>query len=196
MIIIGLTGGIGAGKTTVSKLFALLNIPIYIADDRAKRILDIDGEVQNKIKTLFGENSIVNGTVNRKLIAIESFGHPKILEQLNAIIHPAVSTDFEKWKADNNSAPYVVKEAAILFESGSHVGCDKIILVSAPLETRIDRVMKRDAITKSEVESRIINQWVEDKKKALSDFIIRNDEENSLISQVMRIHKKILNENS
>ena len=196
MIIIGLTGGIGAGKTTVSKLFALLNIPIYIADDRAKRILDIDGEVQNKIKTLFGENSIVNGTVNRKLIAIESFGHPKILEQLNAIIHPAVSTDFEKWKADNNSAPYVVKEAAILFESGSHVGCDKIILVSASLETRIDRVMKRDSITKSEVESRIINQWDEDKKKALSDFVICNDEDNSLISQVMKIHKKILNENS
>ena len=196
MIVIGLTGGIGAGKTTVSRLFDLLNIPIYIADDRAKRIVDIDGEVQNKIKTLFGENSIVNGTVNRKLIAIESFGHPKILEQLNAIIHPAVSTDFEKWKADNNSAPYVVKEAAILFESGSHVGCDKIILVSASLETRIDRVMKRDSITKSEVESRIINQWVEDKKKALSDFVICNDEDNSLISQVMKIHKKILNENS
>lgn len=196
MIVIGLTGGIGAGKTTVSRLFALLNIPIYIADDRAKRILDIDGEVQNKIKTLFGENSIVNGTVDRKLIARESFGYPKILEQLNAIIHPVVSTDFEKWKTDNISAPYVVKEAAILFESGSHFGCDKIILVSAPLETRIDRVMKRDVISKSEVESRINNQWAEDKKKALSDFFIRNDEENSLISQVMKIHKKILNENS
>ena len=90
----------------------------------------------------------------------------------------------------------MVKEAAILFESGSHFGCDKIILVSAPLETRIDRVMKRDVISKSEVESRINNQWAEDKKKALSDFFIRNDEENSLISQVMKIHKKILNENS
>ncbi len=196
MKVIGLTGGIGSGKTTVSRLFALLDIPIYIADDRAKRILDFDKKVQESVKSVFGENSIFDGVVNRKFIARESFGSTEKLKQLNAIIHPAVAEDFEIWKKENNYANYVIKEAAILFESGSHVECDQVILVNAPLEMRIERVMKRDGVTKREVELRINNQWDEDRKKHLSNFIVLNDQYNSLISQVMEIHKKITNENS
>ena len=196
MKVIGLTGGIGSGKTTVSQLFALLDIPIYIADDRAKRILDFDKKLQERVKSVFGENSIVDGVVNRKFIATESFGNSEKLKQLNAIIHPSVAQDFAIWKKENNHANYVIKEAAILFESGSHVGCDKVILVNGPLEMRIERVMKRDAVTKSEVELRISNQWDEERKKELSDFIVLNDQNNSLISQVMDIHKKLTNENS
>jgi len=195
-MVVGLTGGIGSGKTTVAQLFSILDIPIYSADDRAKRILGTDMEVQDKVKVIFGANSIVNGVVNRKLIAKASFGNKEKLERLNAVIHPAVAEDFANWKKENEQAEYLIKEAAILFESGSYVGCDKIILVCSPLETRIERVMKRDSASRVEVESRISNQWPEDKKRFLSDYIVLNDEKSSLIKQAVEIHEKILNENS
>lgn len=196
MKVIGLTGGIGSGKTTVSQIFALLNIPIYIADEKAKEILASNLEIQRKVISIFGEKCIQNGIIDRKFIARESFGNADKLKQLNAIIHPAVAEDFRKWKMDHSVSSYVIKEAAILFESGSFVNCDKTILVTAPVETRIQRVISRDKVTKVEVEARIKNQWSEEKKKELADFIINNNEGNSLIAQVMKVHEILEHENS
>lgn len=173
--IIGLTGGIGSGKSSVAKHIESLGIPVYIADTEAKKILDT-ADVIAKVIALFGDDILENGKIDRKKIAALVFQDPEKLKKYNAIIHPEVYLHFQNWVKQHNNYPLVVKEAAILFESGSYKDCDKIILVTAPKENRIQRVMKRDAVTREAVEQRMSHQWDDETKKSMSDFVIENIE--------------------
>ena len=171
--IIGLTGGIGSGKTTVARYMASQGIPVYIADEEAKRVMNTP-EVLSLVAKTFGVSVLENGIINRQKLAQLVFNAPEKLEQLNNIIHPKVKQDFENWVQKHHNHPFVIKEAAILFESGSYQFCDKIITVTAPENVRIQRVMQRDGITEDQVLARIQNQWKEEKKIALSDYVIQN----------------------
>lgn len=171
--IIGLTGGIGSGKTTVAHYFMEQNIPVYIADDEARKITDSKNVIE-KIVSNFGNQVIENGKVNRKALANIVFKDKDKLSQLNAIIHPEVKKHFKKWLKKHQKHSFVIKESAILFESGSYVDCDAIILVTAPLELRIQRTMKRDNVDKNSVLERINNQISEEEKIKKSDYIIEN----------------------
>ncbi|WP_282090324.1 dephospho-CoA kinase [Aquimarina algiphila] len=188
--VVGLTGGIGSGKSTVAKMFEKLGIPIYISDDEAKKLMNEDDDVKKKIIALLGENSYVDEMLNRGYIANIVFNDPLKLEKLNAIVHPAVAKHFDSWKSLQDSV-YVIKEAAILFENGGHTQCDYTILVSVPSEIRIQRVLKRDNITKEQVLSRMNNQWEDAKKIPLADFVIYNLDLKDTDKQVNRIHKVI-----
>ncbi|WP_309610098.1 dephospho-CoA kinase [Flavobacterium sp.] len=171
--IIGLTGGIGSGKTTIARLFESENIPVYIADIEAKKIMQFP-ETINQIAECFGNDAILNNQVNTKYLSQIVFENPKELEKLNSIIHPLVKLHFEKW-VKKQKTPFVIKESAILFESGSYKYCDKIITVFASEETRILRVMLRDKLSKDEVQQRIKNQWSDVKKISMSDYTIENE---------------------
>ena len=164
---VGLTGGIGSGKTTIANLFALhFSIPIYIADTKAKELVANNKQLQQEIVALLGEEAFVEGRYNTAFVAQEVFSNKEKLDKLNAIIHPYVQQDFLQWK-QSQQAPYVIKEAAILFESGSYQDCHFIIMVTAPLEERIKRVMLRDKIDRETVEKRIKNQWNDEKKNRI-----------------------------
>jgi len=171
--IIGLTGGIGSGKSSIAKHIESLGVPVYIADTEAKKILDTDSVIA-QVVALFGNDIVENGKIDRKKIAALVFQDSEKLKKYNNIIHPEVYLHFKNWVKQHRDSPLVVKEAAILFESGSYKDCDKIILVTAPKEYRIERVMKRDAVTREAVEQRMAHQWDDDRKKALSDYVIEN----------------------
>ena len=189
---VGLTGGIGSGKTTIANLFALhFSIPIYIADTKAKELVANNKQLQQEIVTLLGEEAFVEGRYNTAFVAQEVFSNKEKLDKLNAIIHPYVQQDFLQWK-QYQQAPYVIKEAAILFESGSYRDCDFIIMVTAPLEERIKRVMLRDKIDRETVEKRIKNQWNDEKKIELSTFVIENSEIDKNLDKIEIIHSKIV----
>lgn len=189
---VGITGGIGSGKSTVCKVFELLGIPVYYADDEAKKLLDFDVEIKSKLQSIFG-NSILNdqGGIDRKKIATIVFNDKQKLEQLNSVIHPAVATHFVNWCKLHSSASFIIKEAAILFESNAYKQVDKIITVVAPLELKIERVIKRDLASREEVLKRIANQMSDEEKIKRSDFVIVNDEQILVIPQVLDILKKI-----
>ena len=155
--IIGLTGGIGSGKTTIAQYFKSLGVPVYIADDEAKKLLD-NSVVKKKVKEIFGEFVFKNNTISKEKLASIVFQNPQKLSELNAIIHPVVKEHFQLWVAKHQNEPILIKEAAILFESGSNQDCDKIITVIAPLETRIQRVISRDQTSKEAILNRIKNQ--------------------------------------
>lgn len=191
MKIIGITGGIGSGKTTVAKMFERYGIPVYYADDEAKKLNDTSLIIRERLIDLFGETIYKSGKLDRALLASKIFSDKNLLQKVNSIIHPEVAKHFEKWVQSQNS-PYVLKEAAILFESGSNKNCDKVILVTAPENIRIDRVMKRDKIEKDQVLSRMKNQWDDDKKRKLSDFVIENLKIKNTEQQVEKIHKMLL----
>lgn len=196
MLKIGVTGGIGSGKTTVCKIFDTLSIPVYYADDRAKQLMMQNQDLIKKIISVFGKNSYFeNGELNRKYIAGIAFHNKTKLEKLNKIVHPAVKKDFENWSR-SQIAPYIIKEAALLFEAGSYKDLDYNILVSAPLEIRIKRVMMRDNIDQNSILDRVKNQLPEEKKLKLADFIIVNDGKHSLIQQVFDLDKKLKNLNA
>ena len=189
---VGLTGGIGSGKTTIANLFALhFSIPIYIADTKAKELVANNKQLQQEIVTLLGEEAFVEGRYNTSFVAQEVFSNKEKVDKLNAIIHPYVQQDFLQWK-QSQQAPYVIKEAAILFESGSYRDCDFIIMVTAPLEERIKRVMLRDKIDRETVEKRIKNQWNDEKKIELSTFVIENREIDKNLDKIEIIHSKIV----
>ena len=189
---VGLTGGIGSGKTTIANLFALhFSIPIYIADTKAKELVANNKQLQQEIVTLLGEEAFVEGRYNTAFVAQEVFSNKDKLDKLNAIIHPYVQQDFLQWK-QSQQAPYVIKEAAILFESGSYRDCDFIIMITAPLEERIKRVMLRDKIDRETVEKRIKNQWNDEKKIELSTFVIENREIDKNLDKIEIIHSKIV----
>ena len=190
-MIVGLTGGIGSGKTTVARMFANLGVPVYIADKEAADLMETSSEIRTEIIKLLGEQAY-NGTLpNRAFIADNVFVSSDKLARLNAIIHPRVQQHFLDW-VRGQKAPYVIKEAAILFESGSYKNCDKIITVTAPLEVRIHRVVSRDGVTQQAVESRINHQWDESKKVALSDYVIENILIENTEKEVEDIHRKLL----
>jgi len=188
--IIGLTGGIGSGKTTVARYMASQGIPVYIADEEAKRVMNTP-EVLSLVAKTFGVSVLENGIINRQKLAQLVFNAPEKLEQLNNIIHPKVKQDFENWVQKHHNHPFVIKEAAILFESGSYQFCDKIITVTAPENVRIQRVIQRDGVTEDQVLARIQNQWKEEKKIALSDYVIQNINIEDTKSQVDNILKTL-----
>jgi len=172
--IVGITGGIGSGKTTITNFFSELGTPVYHADIQAKKIMD-DPRIIQKIKTIFEENIInENQKLDRKKIANIVFDNPEKLQQLNAIIHPIVQQDFEKWLNKYKDYSYIIKEVAIIFEIHSECQYDKIILVTAPEDIRIKRVMERDKISEQEVLQRIKNQLTDSQKIAKSDIVIEN----------------------
>lgn len=171
--IIGLTGGIGSGKTTIASYFKAKGIPVYIADNHAREIME-SPEIILDIKQVFGNAVFENETLNRQKLADIVFDNPEKLKLLNAIIHPAVKNDFNQWILNHKSAAFIVYESAILFESGSFKNCDLIINVFAPIETRIQRVMERDKISRKAVLKRIKRQWTDEQRSEKSDFNIEN----------------------
>ena len=187
--IIGLTGGIGSGKSTVANYIASKGIPVYIADEEAKKIMERD-DVKQKIQNLFTE-SILNSdnSLNRKKIAEFVFNNPDKLKELNAIVHPEVRLHFKNWLKEHKNYPFIIKEVAILFETGGNKQCDKVILITAPEELRIERAMKRDNLTKKDILVRIKNQFSESKKKELSDFIVENINLNNTFLKIDEILK-------
>ncbi len=188
---VGITGGIGSGKSIVSKMFSLLGAPVYNADLRARWLMENDIELVAQIKSGFGESSYKNGVVNRDYLAKEVFSNKNKLEQLNHLVHPAVSRDFEHWLSLRSKSSYVLKEAALLIESGSYKSLDVLIAVSCPFELRVKRVLERDPFrSRNEVSQIIENQITDKEREALADIIIFNDEENSLIDQVLNLHLK------
>ena len=193
MLKIGLTGNIGSGKTTVSKIFELLGIPVFYADDAAKEVMVKDQALIDGIKSAFGKASYFDdGTLNRKHIANIVFNDKEQLTKLNALVHPATFRAFDEWVKKINDVPYVLKEAALLFESDSYKMCDYSIMIQSPVEMRIKRVMQRDGLTREEVESRNSKQFSEEKKAGLADYVIKNDDVQLVIPQVLELHKKFL----
>ena len=192
MKIVGLTGGIGSGKTTVAIFFKALGVPIYIADVEGKKLMVKNTKLKNKITALFGLDSYQNGELNRKYIANLVFKDPEKLEDLNNLVHPAVAEDFKQWVSAQN-AVYVVKESALLFETGDYKNCDVVILVKAPLDERVKRVIKRDNTSRELVMERISQQWPDEKKESLSDYIIENSDILLTKNLVSNINVKLLN---
>ncbi len=191
MIKIGITGGIGSGKSTVAQFFTVLGIPVYAADEAGKRLMNENETVKNQVKKLFGEAAYSNGILNRKFIADIVFTNEEKLAQLNAIVHPATLQDADDWMNSQHS-PYAVKEAAIMFESGAHEHLDYIIGVAAPTPLRIQRAMQRDNATREQVIARMSRQINETIKMRLCNFIIYNDEQQLLIPQVLQLHSTLL----
>ncbi len=187
--IIGLTGGIGSGKSTVASYIASKGIPVYIADEEAKKIMERE-DVKQKIQNLFTE-SILNSdnTLDRKKIAEFVFNNPEKLKELNAIVHPEVQLHFKNWVKEHESFPYIIKEVAILFETGGNKQCDKVILITAPKELRIKRAMKRDNLTKKDILIRINNQLPDSEKIKLSDFVVENINLNDTLLKIDEILK-------
>lgn len=191
MLVIGLTGGIGSGKTTVGRLFEQLGVPVYNSDREAKRLMEESGTVREAIKALLGEQVYLENKPNRPLIASRVFANHDLLEKLNAIIHPAVRTDFKAW-VGRQRFPYVIQEAAILFENGSYTKFDKIILVCAPREERIKRVEERDESRREEIEARMAHQWDDNRKRVLADFVIDNLNLENSRQEVLKIHGHLM----
>ena len=192
MKVIGLTGGIGSGKTTLLRWFETQNIPCFESDDVAKTLLN--SSLKSFVSKAFG-NSIYNssGILDRKKLAVRVFNDPKELAKLNAIVHPAVEKAFKDFRQKYKEDSIIIKEAAILFESGGYENCDAIILVIASEESRIQRVVKRDNIKKNDVEARIKLQWSDDKKKLLSDYLIQNEYLETALDQAKKILNSLLN---
>ena len=188
---IAITGGIGSGKTHVCKIFESLGIPVYYADKEAKRLMNFDKSLKSSIKDLLGRSSYHNnGRLDRNYVASRIFDDKKLLKKMNALVHPAVSSDFIVW-ANKQKSPYVLEESAIVFEAGLEKNFDAIILVLADKELRIRRVMKRDGLDRSQVMNRIKNQDGNKIKKERADFIILNNEQDNLKDQVKEIHLKL-----
>ncbi len=193
MLKVGITGGIGSGKTTVCAIFATIGVPIYYADDRAKELMVSDEQLIQSIQDLLGEQAYhADKSLNRAFIAQQVFNDKNLLQQLNAIVHPAVFKDKQNWYETHQTKKYTLYETAILFESGSYKMLDKIITVFAPQEERIARTMKRDNLSREEVLSRMDKQISEEEKMSKSDFIIYNDHSQPLIHQVLTIHQQLI----
>ncbi len=189
-MVVGLTGGIGSGKSTVARLFMDLGVPVYISDDRAKLLMNTSQELRLQIIELLGANSYNDNGLNRDFIASKVFNDKDLLSSLNNIVHPAVQKDFNSWQ-NNQMHSYVVKEAAVLFENGSYKMCDFMLLVVAPKLLRLQRVRKRDNITEEQVLERMNNQWDDARKMSLSDAVIENINLTDLEDSVLRIHKHL-----
>lgn len=184
----GITGGIGSGKTTVTAIFETMGIPVYRADDAAKRLMNEDEILKAQLVKHFGENTYTNGVLNRRYLAKEVFSNKEKLVLLNSLVHPATINDGEKWM-QKQTAPYAIKEAAIIFESGAQKYLDYIIGVYAPITIRIHRSMKRDNLSSDEVKARMNSQMDDDIQMKLCDAVIINDGQQALVPQVMKIHE-------
>lgn len=192
MIKVGITGNIGSGKTTVCRIFEVLGIPVYYADTRAKALMHV-APLKERIIQVFGQKSFADDKLNRKYLAEIVFGDKEKLDQLNGLVHPVVARDAELWFSQQKNKRYALKEAALLFESGSSKGLDAVICVAAPESMRINRVMMRDTVKREDVRARIRNQMPQQQKMEMSDFIINNDGSESLVFRVLEIHRALLN---
>lgn len=195
MLKVGITGGIGSGKTTVCKLFEALGVAVYYADDRAKFLMQHEHFLIDQIKQNFGEDIYDHGQLNRALLAQKVFGNKEQLALLNSLVHPVVFRDTERWYNEQLTAkpPYVLKEAALLVETGAYKMLDKLIVVSAPLDIRLQRVVARDKVTAAEVTQRMNNQLAEEEKRKLADFVIENNSDlETLKIQIEKIHQALI----
>jgi len=194
MLKIGITGGIGSGKTTACRLFEKLGVPVYYADDRARWIQNNDADLIRAIKQIFGDEIYKNGQLDRASLGKIVFSDKDKLEALNTLVHPAVFKDANDWQEKQKmaGAAYTLKEAALLFETGSYKTLDKIIVVSAPLDLRIERVMSRDNLTREEVLKRIGNQMPQEEKEKMADFVLNNTNLESLEKEVGLLHRLII----
>ncbi len=193
MKIVCITGGIGSGKSVVCKIFAQLGVPVYEADSAAKQLYDKYPELKQSIKTQISEEALdKNGNIDRKKLAEIVFNNDEKLSVLNKIVHPIVKWDFENWVESHKGFPYLIKEAAILFESGASSMCNVIITVSSPIELRIERLRQRDKKSKAELEKIISHQITDEERISRSNFVIYNDEKQMLIPQVIRLHEAVV----
>jgi len=188
---IGITGGIGSGKTYVASVFQSLGIPIFNADIQAKKLMTSSRKLIKLVKEEFGNDIYKDSDLNKEKLASIVFSDSDKLQKLNSLVHPIVKEEFNNWYKKQTS-PYVIKEAAILFESNSHIGLDAVICVSAPLELRVKRLLNRDNYSEKEIKKRIENQISQEEKQKLSDYIIVNDEKELLLPKIIRIHKELL----
>jgi dephospho-CoA kinase len=197
MLKVGITGGIGSGKTTVCQIFEKLGVPIYYADTRARELMEDDKQLRESIQEVFGKEVYSDGKLNRKLLAEIVFGDEQKLLHLNGLVHPVVFRDNQSWNEvlAKKNYPYTLKEAALLVESGSYLTLDKLIVVSAPEEDRIKRVMARDEATRDQVLARIRAQMPEEQKVKYADYVIYNDLIMDLVPQVTKIHLDLMNMN-
>lgn len=191
MLKVGLTGGIGSGKSTVATIFRTLGIPVYDADSRARELMQQDPALRQALLAQFGEAAFENGKLNRAYLAGIVFNDPGQLERLNQLIHPVTIRDAENWM-NNLSAPYAVKEAALLFESGAVAGLDYVVGVTAPVSLRMHRVMQRDGLSREQVQQRMLRQLDDPIKMKLCDAVLLNDEQRLLLPQVLELHKRLL----
>lgn len=194
MLKIGITGGIGVGKSIVCRIFQVLGIPVYDADTRAKWVMQYDAALKQELQDAFGKDTYTPaGQLNRTYLASVVFNDQERLSRLNALVHPHVGTDFEKWVAAHATAPYVIKEAALMFESESWRQMDEIIVVSTPLEIRLQRLLKRDAHrTEADIKAIIAKQLSEEEKIARANHVVYNDDRQLLIPQVLTLHQQFL----
>lgn len=196
MLKVGITGGIGSGKTTVCNLFSNLGVKIFYADLEGRKLLNEDEELKNEVRKHFGKDMYhLHGALDRERMASLVFNDSSALEKLSALVHPKVNAVFNKWLELHQNKPYILKEAAILFETGYFHDLDKVITVFAPKEERIKRVMQRDGVTKEQVEKRIRHQYTDEERNKLADYIILNEGDLDLLPQVMELHDIFLNEN-
>jgi dephospho-CoA kinase len=191
MLKIGLTGGIGSGKSTVAKIFEMLSVPVYYADDAAKKLMQEDEDLKKLLQQAFGEETYIEGKLNTTHLSAQVFGNEDRLKELNGIVHPAVIAYGKKWM-QSQTVPYVVKEAALFFESGSQAGLDYIIGVYAPQALRIHRTMQRQGISRQQVLERMDKQLDESIKMKLCDFVITNDEQQLILPQVLQLHQQLM----
>ena len=192
-MIVGLTGGIGSGKTIVSQLFKTLGCVIYNSDNRAKDLY-FNSEVKQQVISLLGQEVYTNnGELNKVFISQIVFSDDDKLKQLNAIIHPAVKKDFDSFVKSYPSNTLIIKESALLFEENLYLNCDATILVTAPIELKIERIIKRNSLSKTEIEKRMLTQWADEQKIPLADFVIVNDEKQAIVPQVLAIFDSIKN---
>lgn len=192
MIVVGITGGIGSGKTTVANMFAELGIPVYNSDIEAKALMNRSKVIRKKLIKLFGDAAYIDNKLNRPFIANIIFNNAEYLEKMNAIVHPKVGKHFERWLQKNINSSYVIKESALLFETNVYKKCNYVILVTAPIEERIKRVIKRDKTTERKVQAIIDNQSKDSENLSKADFIINNFSIQSAQNQMLEIHKKLL----
>ncbi len=191
---IGITGGIGSGKTYISDYFAQLGIPIYNSDIWAKKLMNTDARLKQQIVQKFGKESFINDNLNTSFLSKIVFSDKQKLQQLNNIVHPILFNHFEQWYLQNNTnVPYVIQEAAILIENGNHERFDKIILVVADINVKIKRIQQRSGLSEEQITQRINNQLPDDEKIKYVDFVITNNEDSDIQTQVKQIHNTLIN---
>ena len=196
MLKIGITGGMGSGKTTASQVFRSLGIPVYNSDERARFFMETEQTVRNDVINLLGNSAYMHDRLNREYIANRVFNDNHLLNHLNGIIHPIVANDAKEWESNQINVPFTLREAALLYESGGYLTLDAVILVKAPLELRIYRIMNRDRVTRDQIVKRLRFQWPDKMKEQLSDYTVLNDGKRMLIPQLVSLYKQLLLENS
>lgn len=187
---IGLTGNIGSGKTTVASCFEILGIAVFNADKQAKLLMNKDVNLKQSLIAEFGKEMYLDNELNRKYLSKLAFNDDLVLKRLNALVHPVVQEAFEKWSIQQSGA-YVIKEAAILFESNTYQSLDAIICISCPEEIRLKRILKRDDLSEKDVRQRMSHQWAEEKKISLSDYVITNDNSSLVMPQILSVHSAL-----